>query len=118
MGNLDIDGRFQRFRDSLIKDAYDWTIGNGGKIDLQEAKIALEFTSVLYYNDVLGEVEGLSLSATPEEPDKVVFTYRTPEWCEDNSDYIEQGYGPEEHEVALDELSSNELYNILKTINL
>lgn len=115
---MDINGRFQRFRDSLIKDTYDWVLGNGGKIDLHGADIALEFTSVLYYNDVIGTVAGVSLTATADRPDMVTFTYLTPGWCESNSDYIDVNEGPAEHEVCLDELSSNELYNILKTINL
>lgn len=118
MGNMDINGRFQRFRDSLIKDVYDWVIGNGGKIELHDARIALEFTSVLYYSDVMGTVNGISLTACPEEPDIVVFTYKTPQWCEENSDYIEVNAETTECEVKLDELSSNELFNILITINL
>lgn len=115
---MDINGRFQRFRDSLIRDTYDRVLRGGGRIDLHGADIALEFPSVRNFNDVIGTVSGLSLTAVAERPGSVTFTYMTPGWCESNSDYIDVDDDPAEHEVCLDELSSNELYNILKAINL
>lgn len=118
MDKLDINGRFQRFRDSLIKDAYDLILSNGGKIDLHGVSIELKFPSVLYYNDVIGTVSGISLTASAKVPGKVTFKYMTPSWREDNSDYIDVGEEETDNEVALDEFSSNELYNILKTINI
>lgn len=113
---FDVNTRFQEFRDSLIAQVLDLVTRAGGRIDLGGGSVALEFTSVLYYNDVLGDVRAESLTVSEEDPSRVVFTYVTPQWCEDNSDYIKEGYGEEEHGVALDELSANELYNILKHI--
>lgn len=116
MKKIDINERFQQFRDSLIADTYEWVMGNGGIIYLNDAQVALEFTSVRNYNDVIGTVTGKSLVAAADEPNKVTFVYQTPQWCESNSDYIDVNEDSAEHEVALDELSSNELYNILKSI--
>ena len=118
MGNMDIEGRFQRFRDSLIRDVYEWTVGNGGAIELHDAQVTLEFDSLMYYSDVLGDVVGKRLSASADRPYEVIFTYETPEWSAYTIDYIEYGIGPEEHDVALSDLSITELYNILKYINL
>ena len=115
---MDINERFQRFRNSLISDTYEWVMGNNGIIYLHDAQVAMEFTSVRNYNDVIGSVTGISLVASADEPNKVKFVYRTPEWCESNSDYIDVNEDSAEYEVDLDELSANELYNILKTITL
>lgn len=114
---FDVNARFQDFRDSLSAEVLNMVRKAGGRIDLGGGSVALEFTSVRYYNDVLGDVMAVSLTLSEEEPDRVMFTYVTPEWCEDNSDYIEEGDDETEYKVALDELSANELYNILKLIN-
>lgn len=118
MEKINVNERFQAFRDSLIADTYQWVMGNAGIVYLNEAEVALEFTSVRNYNDVIGTVNGISLVASADEPNKVTFIYRTPEWCESNSDYINVNEDSAEHEVGLDELSANELYNILKIITL
>ena len=115
---FDVNARFQDFRDTLSAEVLDMIRKAGGRIDLGGGSVALEFTSVRYYNDVLGDVMAVSLTLSEEEPDRVLFTYVTPEWCENNSDYIDEGDDEAEHEVALDELSANELYSILKLINI
>lgn len=118
MERIDINDRYQKFRESLISDTYEWIMGNGGIVYLNDAEVTLEFPSVRNYNDVLGTVYGKSLVAAADEPNKVTFCYTTPQWCEFNSDYIDTNEDSAEHEVDLDELSSDELYNVLKVITL
>ena len=118
MEKMDINDRYQKFRNSLISDTYQWIMGNGGIVYLKDAEVTLGFTSVRNGNDILGAVYGKSLVASADEPDKVTFCYRTPEWCESNSDYIDIDEDSAEYEVDLNELSSDELYNVLKIITL
>lgn len=113
----DANTRFNEFRNSLISDLYAHVIERGGEIKFKGKTIDLKFSGLKYYEDVLGSVTPISLTATPHTPDTVTFAYRLPEWCEDNANYVEYESSSEVVKATLETFSADELFNIINAID-
>ena len=111
----DVNTRYNEFRGKLISDLYAHVIERGGEIKFDGKTIELKFSGLKYYEDVLGSVTPLSLTATPHTPDTVTFTYRLPEWCEAN--YVEYESSSEVVKATLETFSADELFNIINAID-
>lgn len=113
----DISTRYNEFRNSLISDLYAHVLERGGEIRFEGKAIELKFSGQKYYEDVLGSVTPVSLTATAHTPDTVTFSYRLPEWCEDNANYVEYESSSEVVVTTLDTFSADELFNIISAID-
>ena len=113
----DVNTRYNEFRGKLISDLYAHVLERGGEIKFDGKTIELKFSGLKYYEDVLGSVTLLSLTATPHTPDKVSISYKLPQWCEDNANYVEYESSEEIIHDTLDNFSADELFNIINAID-
>lgn len=101
---LDINKRFQEFRDALTGDVYDALMEIGGTLDMGNASAKLIFDNLTdeYVDEEFRAVEALSLRADKERKGTVILTAVD---CSEEE--------PETVEWDLSELSADELYNLL-----
>lgn len=101
---LDINKRFQKFRNSLTGDIYDALMEIGGTLDMGNVSVKLIFDNLTdeYVDEEFRAVEALSLRADKERKGTVILT--TVDCSEEE---------PETVEWDLSELSADELYNLL-----
>lgn len=80
------------------------------------SKTELLFDSPMYYNEVFGKVELLSLTSAQDGSRKVTLEYKTPACDDDTRIYIREEQEEMTESVQLELLSLDEIYNVLKTL--
>ena len=117
----DINSIYQEFRSSIIKQLYNRIIKEKGTILFNNNPnypkyINIKFNNLRTYDETFCAVIPISLTATKEKKNVVIFKYIVPKWKEETSHYVEYGEDSKTEEESLETFSADELFNIIYAI--
>lgn len=114
-----VDKRFEKFRLDLIADARKLLEEKEDPIDLKRKWISLTFDNLMGNGKVSDNVQAVSLMQGEDNPDVVHLTYILPAMNESNECFVPEDHTEEtlEH-VELSQLSVDELYSVLRNLEL